>query len=160
MMEAVRGYLVAVVAVCMITVLASALIRDSKMQRVVRFVGGILILLVAAKPLLSLDMQELAASLQKAEFGTAFDAETVTDQNRKMLAELIKENTETYIEDKAAALGATVQAGVTVSDVDPPIPKEVTVIGTLNIEQQQRLQEYISDMLGIAPEYQEWKLYE
>ena len=40
MMEAIRSYLTAVVAVSMIAVLASALAHGSRMERVVRFAAG------------------------------------------------------------------------------------------------------------------------
>ena len=40
MMEAIRSYLTAVVAVSMIAVLASALSHGSRMERVVRFAAG------------------------------------------------------------------------------------------------------------------------
>ena len=46
MMEAIRSYLTAVVAVSMIAVLASALSHGSRMERVVRFAAGLLALLV------------------------------------------------------------------------------------------------------------------
>ena len=42
MMEAIRSYLTAVVAVSMIAVLASALAHGSRMERVVRFAAGLL----------------------------------------------------------------------------------------------------------------------
>ena len=44
MMEAIRSYLTAVVAVSMIAVLASALSHGSRMERVVRFAAGLLAL--------------------------------------------------------------------------------------------------------------------
>ena len=59
MMEAIRSYLTAVVAVSMIAVLASALAHGSRMERVVRFAAGLLALLVCVTPLLRLDARTL-----------------------------------------------------------------------------------------------------
>ena len=158
-MEAVRTYFVSIVAVCMISVLATVLVHDPKLKKIVRFVGGILILLVVAKPLMSLDGESLVRSIQRAEGSFAFDSSKIAQQSNQMLKELIKENTETYIEDKARELGAAVQAEVEVHDGEYPEPYSVTLIGTLNPVQAQQLQAYITDALGIAAEHQEWKLY-
>ena len=158
-MESIQSYLVSIVAVCMITVLATVLVRNNHLQRIVRFIGGILILLVVASPLLKLNLEELAGELQQAEGGFSYDTDSIASRSHEMLTALIKQNTESYIEDKAASFGATVQAEVTVSDDEYPVPAFVTIIGTLTPEQTTELRNYLRDALGISEERQEWKLY-
>lgn len=74
MMEAIRSYLTAVVAVSMIAVLASALAHGSRMERVVRFAAGLLALLVCVTPLLRLDARTLTDVLEQAERALDYDA--------------------------------------------------------------------------------------
>lgn len=158
-MDGVRSYLISVVAAGMIAVLACTLVRKGQMQKLVRFTAGILVLLTAISPLLRLDLRKLADRLQEAESAIAYDPSRITGSSREMLISLIKSNTETYIEDKAVSLGATVQAEVAVSGEEYPAPNGVVVTGTLSAEQVQALEAYLEDALGIPRERQEWKLY-
>ena len=63
MMEGIRGYFLAIVAACMLAVLACALLKNSKMQRITKFIAGILILLTVATPLLRIDTAALAEKI-------------------------------------------------------------------------------------------------
>ena len=94
MMEAIRSYLTAVVAVSMIAVLASALSHGSRMERVVRFAAGLLALLVCVTPLLRLDARTLTDVLEQAERALDYDASGTDRTRQDMLRDLIRENTE------------------------------------------------------------------
>lgn len=158
-MGTVRGYLISLVAVCMIAVLASVLVHGSPINKFVRLIGGILVLLVAVSPLLSVDAERLSERLQEICAANSFDASVVVKNSDAVLAKHIKQTTETYIENKAAELGAVIQAEVTLTNDAYPVPNKVTIIGTLTVGQIESLTAYLTDSLGIAPEHQEWKLY-
>lgn len=158
-MDSVRNYLIAVVAVCMISVLAAALVHNSPLNKIVRFVSGILILLVAASPLLTLDTDLLAEKMEKYLGGRSFRTDEIQENTRQQLALHIKETTETYIENKAAELGAAIQAEVTLDNGEYPTPNGATIIGTLTPTQRTALAAYLTDSLAIPAEQQEWKLY-
>lgn len=158
-MEAVRSYLVAIVAACMISVLASVLMRGSPLHKVVQLVGGILILLVAVSPLLSLDTEQLATRLEEFCASVEPDTAGMRQDVQSELARHIKQTCETYIEEKAAELGATVQAEVTLTQEEFPVPCGVTILGTLSPEQITALTDYLTNSLNIPSEQQEWKLY-
>ena len=146
MMEAIRSYLTAVVAVSMIAVLASALAHGSRMERVVRFAAGLLALLVCVTPLLRLDARTLTDVLEQAERALDYDASGTDRTRQDMLRDLIRENTERTIEKQAEALGMLVRA-------------DVTLTGTLDPEQVRALSEFLSQSLGIPAERQTWKTY-
>ena len=146
MMEAIRSYLTAVVAVSMIAVLASALSHGSRMERVVRFAAGLLALLVCVTPLLRLDARTLTDVLEQAERALDYDASGTDRTRQDMLRDLIRENTERTIEKQAEALGMLVRA-------------DVTLTGTLDPEQVRALSEFLSQSLGIPTERQTWKTY-
>ena len=111
MMEAIRSYLTAVVAVSMIAVLASALAHGSRMERVVRFAAGLLALLVCVTPLLRLDARTLTDVLEQAERALDYDASGTDRTRQDMLRDLIRENTERTIEKQAAGLGKASKSG-------------------------------------------------
>ena len=110
-MGGVKGYLVAIVAACMLTVVASVLVQKSPLKKIVRLIGGILILLVAVTPLLRLDLTQIVDILQNGEY--SFDTSDMEQKRQALLEDHIKQTTEAYIENEAARLGATVQAKVT-----------------------------------------------
>lgn len=159
MMEGIRGYFLAIVAACMLAVLACALLKNSKMQRITKFIAGILILLTVATPLLRIDTAALAERISELGRGSRFDTQEISKDYQTMLRALVKKNTQTYIEDKAQELGGIIQAEVTVGSGEYPAPEHVVLMGTMTPEQAQALESYIADSLGIPPEQQEWKLY-
>ena len=152
MMEAIRSYLTAVVAVSMIAVLASALSHGSRMERVVRFAAGV-------TPLLRLDARTLTDVLEQAERALDYDASKTDRTRQDMLRDLIRENTERTIEKQAEALGMLVRADVTLTEEEYPQPWSATLTGTLDPEQVRALSEFLSQSLGIPTERQTWKTY-
>ena len=156
-MEGIKGYLVAIVAACMLTVVASVLVQKSPLRKIVRLIGGILILLVAVTPLLRLDMSQIVEYLQGSEY--SFDTSAVEQTWQSQLSEHIKQTTETYIEQEAARLGATVQAKVTLTEEEYPVPYHAILIGSVNTGQMNALTAYMETCLGIARTEQEWRLY-
>lgn len=157
-MEALRDYLLSIVAVSLVGVLAVTLLRQDTMRRLARFVAGLLLLLTVARPLLGLGDLELEAD----SFTGAgeFSAEEAQARYREALERQVRGSAEQYIRDKAEALGATVQVEVRLSDGDPPAPWEVRIVGTLSAEQTAALADYITEAFGIPAARQEWKLYE
>ena len=156
-MEGIKGYLVAIVAACMLTVVASVLVQKSPLRKIVRLIGGILILLVAVTPLLRLDMSQIVEYLQGSEY--SFDTSAVEQTWQSQLSEHIKQTTETYIENEAGRLGATVQATVTLTEEEYPVPCHAVLIGTVDADQMEALSEYMETSLGIPRTEQEWRLY-
>ena len=140
MMEAIRSYLTAVVAVSMIAVLASALSHGSRMERVVRFAAGLLALLVCVTPLLRLDVRTLTDVLEQAERALDYDA-SGTDRTRQDMLRML------------------VRADVTLTEEEYPQPWSATLTGTLDPEQVRALSEFLSQSLGIPTERQTWKTY-
>lgn len=158
-MDALRSYLFSLVAACMIAALASVMVKGELPSKIVRLVGGVLVLLVALSPLLTIDTEKLAQALERICQASSFDTGAVAENSHTALAAHIKRTTETYIENKAAELGAAIQAEVTLDNGEYPVPNGVTIIGTLTSEQIIALRAYLTDSLAIAPENQEWRLY-
>lgn len=158
MMEAVREYLISIVAACMLSVAACAMVRQPLVQKAVRLIGGLLVLFVVAAPLVRLDFAALTEKLTISDGG--FDAQTAQEERHEAWKKHIKQTAEQYISDKAAELGATLRVTVEVSDDEIPVPVGVTLAGTANLAQRAQLEQYLAQELNINAEGQEWKLYE
>lgn len=154
-----REYLISVVAVCMIGVIARQMVQKESVKKVLHFVSGLLILLVLITPLLSLRGKELMTILEEAGEELQVDTENIEESAQQALEEHIKNTAEEYIEKKARELGATVQARVTLTREEYPVPETVKVIGSVTPEQQKALSNYMCLEMGIALEEQEWALY-
>lgn len=158
-MDGIRAYLISVVAVCMITVIADVLIQKSALKKIVRLIGGVLVLLVAVRPLLSLDMKGLSAYLEQFNSNYQFDSAKIKRTQDELLRRQVKQSAEAYIENEAKAVGGMLQAEVTLSDGEYPEPVSVKLIGTLTPEQIQAVSACIETALHIPQSRQEWRLY-
>lgn len=76
--------------------------------------------------------------------------------SRQELYKRIKQKTEEYILDKAAAMNISISAEVTLSDTEYPIPVSVTIIGPPASSEQKLLEGIITEDLGISKENQLW----
>ena len=77
--------------------------------------------------------------------------------NRDLLARIIQEKTEAYILDKAGQLGLQLQAEVSVSETEEPVPWAVVLSGEVKPDQKRRLEAILEQELGIARENQQWQ---
>ena len=73
-----------------------------------------------------------------------------------ILRQHIKEQTEAYILDIAQSFEIQIQADVTVSREDPPVPEAVRLTGNLTAREKQQLSRRIEQELAIAKENQLW----
>ena len=158
MTEAVREYLLSVVAVALLSGVVLALTPKGAVHRTLTFLCGLAMILTALGPVAKLDFDTLAQSMARTRIQAEEAAEGVTVDSTELIAEIIKEESETYIWDKAAALGMTV-TDVTVevsTDGTYPYPYSaaITVDGTE--EQWQQLQQALEEELAIPAERQEW----
>ena len=73
-----------------------------------------------------------------------------------MLAQFIKERTQSYILDKAQSLNAVLDVEVTLSDDEIPVPVKVCITGKVSPYARGRLENLIIEDLGIEKENQIW----
>ena len=88
------------------------------------------------------------------------EAEAAAAMGESMAArsrgEIIKEETEAYILDKAAALKANLTVEVTVSGSGTPVPTAAIYRGEVPADVRQQLETIVQTELGIARENQTW----
>jgi len=156
--EALREYLLSVVAASLLAAVLLSLTPRGAAQRTLRFLCGLLLLLTALGPLARLDLERLAASLSHARIEAEQTAREVETGSAELIAAIIKEQTEAYIWDKAEAIGALprrVTAEIQTGEAGP-YPCGVTIAARCTNGQKRRLAAWIERELAIAPERQEW----
>ena len=72
------------------------------------------------------------------------------------ISEIIKQQTQAYILNKAKQLEADIFADVEMNHYDPYVPESVRISGSVSPYAKQRLKQYIAEELGISEEQQTW----
>ena len=152
-MTFLRSWLLSVTACAVLVSIVQQLTDGGAMKKIVRFVGGMVLMLAMLRPLLSLtfDLPELDGG----HYHEAVEAlkETLNAEQDSALGDSIAAQTQAYIEDKASSLGLSVRAEVQTALRDGvPFPDSVTLYG----ENSAALSAYIVQELGIAEENQLW----
>ena len=158
-MDSVRSYLLCIVAACMIAAMGRVFVRSNMISKVLRLTSGILILLVAAAPLLRLKSEDFPRLFEKIDT-EQFLKEDAELYAQNALSEQVRKSFERQIESVAEKFGCSVRAEVQVSSEKVPQILGVEIIGSAGPEQIADLSEYITEILGVPPEDQEWRLYE
>lgn len=117
-----------------------------------------MLILVVIAPLAELDVEAFAQAIAKQQMQIEHLRTGVEINNREILSELIKQQSETYILDKAESLGIMVAVDITLCEEgDYPYPGSVILSGNVSQEDQQYLSKIIAEDIGISIECQEWR---
>lgn len=159
-MEAIRSYLISVVAVCMVASITGVFIKNPIASKAVRLVSGILILLVVISPLLGFDFEDISDYIDSLMVSDLPTDDEVVENAHRQLALQIKSSTEAYIENYAQQKGMLVQIEVRMNEEEVPTPTEIEITGTLTPDEIAELSAYIEQTIGITKDEQKWRLYE
>ena len=157
-MSGVQEYLFRVAAAALAVSLITAIPLKQPVKHVICAGCGALLLLTLLRPMLRLRDVDPKEYLSKFQIDNTMIDEALRDGQTRAQA-LITGQTEAYIWDKAAALGAEVRAEVTLAALSEhySYPCAVTLTGRWTASQRQALSEYIAQTLGIPPERQTWR---
>ena len=152
-MTFLRQWLLGIVSCALLVSFCEQLTPAGALRKLVRFTGGLLLILSILQPVTHLDLDVLPLDLDAYREAAAQVRLELEDEREGALADGIAARTGAYIEDKAAQLGLTVRAVVETENADvTPLPNAVTLYGTENAA----LADYIETQLGIAKEKQTW----
>ena len=162
MSAAVREYLLAVVAVALLSGILLALTPKGAVHRTLTFLCGLAMILTALGPVAKLDVEVLAQAIAQARIQAEAAAGEVTTDNTALMADIITEEAEAYIWDKADGLGiAPTEVSVSVSTEGAyPYPERVTIAAACTAAQQSELTRLLEQELAVPAERQEWHRYE
>ena len=158
MIEAVRGYLLRITAGAFAGAILLAALPKGTPRRVAAMLCGLLMLLLALTPLAELDYDSLAEAISRLELEKEEARTGIEIQNQELVASIISGRVQTYILDKASALGLEADVEVTVElETAYPYPSAVTVTCEASAAQKLALQTYIIENFAIPAERQTWK---
>ncbi len=147
--ELVKTYLLSVAAAAILIAVVQSLLPKGTMQKIAAFSGGLLVILSVLSPFLKLEYADMTRAVNKI----ATERETFEASYQNQWSAIIKDRCETYILDKAKALGLTLDVEVELGERDGyPYPSAVTLKGAFS----QALSDDIAENLDIPPEKQEW----
>ena len=153
-MQFLRQWLLGIVSCALLVSFCEQLTPSGALKKLVRFTGGLLLILSILQPVTRLNLDILPLDLDAYREAMAQAHITLEDEREGALADGIAARTGAYIEDKAAQMGLSVRAVVETENAGgTPLPASVTLYGTENAA----LADYIERQLGIAKEKQVWK---
>lgn len=157
-MNWIRQYLLSVTVVTIICAIVKALIdHKNGSGKIIKLLTGIFVTIVVITPLGKLEFANIQDYIQNFTAEAEAAAATGTQYRQSELRRIIKSQTEAYILDKAASLGAELQVEVYVDEGNPPLPCAVTLdITKLAPYAREQLKQYIAHELGIPEEQQVW----
>ncbi len=150
-------YILSVTAAAMVLGIVSAVL-DSKSTAgaLVKLIGGLYLTFVIIQPLARFDFDRLFSFAQSF----SVQGQTASTQGQELardtMAGIIKSQTEAYILDKAGLYRAELNADVTLSSGEIPVPASVTIRGSASPYARGQLQKLIEEDLDISKEDQLW----
>ena len=157
-MDGIREYLISVTAAAVLCgILKSLMGEKGNSASLVRLICGIFLALTVIRPLKELtltDISLLPSGLMAEARATSGEG---VDYTRQTKADLIKQQCEAYILDKAQTLGAGIQVEIRISEDGEPIPVASMITGNLSPYAKNQLSSTLEKDLGISQEDQKWK---
>ena len=156
-MNSLRADVISVIAVATICALAQKFIGDKgTIASILKLMTGIAMTLAVLSPITDLDFTGVDGFTNQYVYDAQHAVEEGKQITKETLCNIITQQTEAYILDKATKLGADLSVKITVSDEDIPRPQTVTIQGAISPYARRVLQSTIETDLGISREYQEW----
>lgn len=155
-MSEIGQYILSVSATALICAVTEALTRKgSAGEEVIRLLTGLIMLLVAIRPLLSINLSQVAYDTRDFFAQGEQIAQEAEENALARKREIISAGIEAYILDKAENLDAKLCLEVGFEE-ETDVPVSVTLTGQVSPYDKIRLQHAIEEELGISREEQIW----
>lgn len=156
-MNVLKQYLLSITAAALLFSFSSELLTSGKWKKISGLLGSIILILAIVSPIFSLDTDDLTRSISKFLLETEMEQTGIEINSRELQSILIKENIQTYIQDRAMAMGIKLQVDVRMRDDGQfPIPDFVALHGAISTDEKEKMIRFISGDLGIPEDKQEW----
>lgn len=153
-MEEIRSYILSITTATLIAALVLALVQNSSCQPVIHLICGMFLCAVVLRPF-SGRLPEISLNLTPSAVQQDRDyAYEGSEAAQNAMADIITEELEAYILDKAASLNVSVEVAVTL-DHDL-LPSAASVTGDIPSAVQKELEQFLEAELGILKENQKW----
>lgn len=155
-MGLIRDYVLGIAAAAMICAVTLCFAEEGHTKPLMKLICGLILTFSIVRPVLNIcqgNWEELGIDYRKEAEEAA---EQGTLQAEKTVRELIKEQLEAYILDKAQAMDLQIQVDVTLSQETMPVPEAAEIRGSVPPYQKTRLLRILTEELGIRKENIRW----
>ena len=150
-----KGYILSVIAAAIICAVVRALLTEqSATGKVVRLLSGVLMAVTVISPLAHISFDRVGDYFDSISYQSDTYVAEGEAAAQESLAGVIKDQTESYILDKAEGYGASLSADVMLGADDLPV--SVRLAGRISPYGKLRLQELLETELGIGRGDQIW----
>ena len=157
MMEQLASYILRVIIAAILVGVSSSM-TDPKTGTggIFKVLGGIFMLIVLIQPLAGFRFDALTAYAEQSFLEGEAAAQRGKEYTRETMAEIITEETQAYILDKAGLYRAQIQVEVILSDDEIPVPAEIRILGSYSQKAKAELETVIATEIGVPKEHQIW----
>lgn len=156
-MESVSNYLLTVIAGSVICTLIICIIgKKNHYYGIIKLLLGLFLAITVISPWTNLNFNNISYHFSQFHADGSSAVGNGTTMANNAMGELIKQNAEAYILDKANSMGANVDVEITVSDGSPPVPIGVVIRGVVAPYIKGRLQQMLEKDFEITKENQLW----
>lgn len=159
MIELIKNWVVSLAAAAFISGIATSLVPQGKMRRIVSLVCGLLTITVMLGPIRDFDLGRYSEFMVEFNSRTEVYGLSLENENARLVKAIIEEQSAAYILDKAIQLGiADPKAEVEskYGEGSYPFPWSAELGGEATEEQKRSLGRYMEAELGIPAERQHW----
>lgn len=150
-MGSVGQYLFAVVCAAIVASLTISVVDNkSAASSLVKVISGLFIVITMLAPLRKFSFIDIADYWENMKMDASAAIANGEQSTKNELIACIAKQTESYILDKASALGLDLSVEVFVGNDEIPIPESVVLSGNASPYAKIKLQDMISGELGIA----------
>ena len=150
------GTLSIIAAALIVGILGSIVPEKNGSGTLVRILCGLFLAFHMVSLFGNLDFGVIATFSENCIIAGDLAADRGKEMASEAVAERIKAEAESYILDKAQALGADLDVSVTVSGDEIPAPESVQLQGNISPYARIKLQQMMEQELGIPKEKQQW----
>ena len=155
MMHRIALYVLSVTAAGVICGIILSFSKKTQALPILKLVCGLFLAVTVLKPAANIDLTAIS-DVSFSDYTDGVQAAAVGENfYRDTLSELIKQETEAYILDKAAAWNVSPEVEVIVEG-NPPVPTAVRFYGEVSPYAKQQLERILYGDLGIPKENQQW----
>lgn len=152
-MEWFRTWLIGVMTAALVLSILYALLPKGSIRTIAQFTGGLILVLVILRPLLSWNASDWQMTYQAYSSQIDEQIDVYEKERQDELRTIIEQETAAYISDKGSSLGIECHPVVTSQEQNGiPYPAEVT----LDIERNEALSRYMAEELDIPAQSRHW----
>lgn len=156
-MDNIRQYILSVISISVLCGLVQLLFVDNTtVKSIIKIIAGFLVTVTVISPLLNCKSGQLEEFIRGIDSCGDYAVMQGKEMAANMTAEIIKEEVEKYIIDKANTFGVTISVDVGLQEGTIPKLAEVTVKGAVSPYVKNQIADWMQRELGINEDHQIW----